>query len=95
MKKAVWISFGVALVVVNLAAWLAEQYTGFYIVMLFRIALILGITTITSIFVGAFMLVNKFEEEKPLTGSTSNTLQESHEPESNPGNESDDATKTS
>ena len=69
---------------VNLAAWIAEQFTGFYILMIFRIGLILGITVITSIFVGAFLLVNKFEEETPLTGSTRDTLQNSSAFDVNP-----------
>lgn len=68
MKKTVWITFFAALVLVNLAAWLVERYTGFYIVMLFRLALVLGITVITSIFVGAMLLVQNMEQEKPLTG---------------------------
>ncbi|MBL4819892.1 MAG: hypothetical protein JKY98_02720 [Gammaproteobacteria bacterium] len=85
MKKAVWLSFAISLVVVNLAAWLVEQFTGFYIVVLFRVALILGISVVTAIFVGAFLLVNKFEEEQPLTGQTHNTLQSSSTPEKTPG----------
>ena len=83
MKKAVWIAFIASAVLVNLAAWLAEYFTGFYILMILRVGLILGITVITSIFVGAFLLVNKFEEERPLTGSTSDTLQNSTELEIN------------
>jgi len=71
-------------VLVNLAAWLVEQFTGFYILMILRVGLILGITVITAIFVGAFLLVNKFEEEKPLTGSTADTLQYSKKSEFNP-----------
>jgi hypothetical protein len=75
MKKVIWITLGTSLVLVNLAAWLAERYSGFYIEIVYRFILILGITFITAIFVGAFLLVNKFEEEQPLTGNTKNTLQ--------------------
>ena len=75
---------------VNLAAWLAEYFTGVYILMILRVGLILGITVITSIFVGAFLLVNKFEEERPLTGSTSDTLQNSSELEVNVNKDAND-----
>ena len=76
MKKAVWISLAASLVIINLAAWLVERFTGFYIEPMFRVTFVMGTTVITSIFVGAFMLVNNFENEKPLTGSTHNTLQD-------------------
>ncbi len=74
MKKAVWISFAISLVLVNLIAEIVFYFTGTNIVMLFRITLILGITTITAIFVGAIMLVSKLEEEVPLSGHVRNTL---------------------
>jgi hypothetical protein len=75
MKKVIWISLGTSIFLVNLAAWLAEYYTGFYIEIVYRFILILGITFITAIFVGAYLLVNQFETERPLTGHTSDTLQ--------------------
>ena len=37
MKKAVWIAFGASLVLVNLAAWVAEQYSGFHVAMVYRL----------------------------------------------------------
>ena len=83
MKKVVWITLFVSIVVVNLAAWLVELATGFHIVMFFRLTLVMGITFITSIFVGAFLLVNKFEQEKPLTGYGHDTLQERHDNQAN------------
>jgi len=67
MNKTVWLTMFIALVLVNLAAWLVERYTGVYIVMMFRLALIFGITAIASIFVGAMMLVKNLEQEKPLS----------------------------
>ena len=76
MKKIIWITFGVAIVGVNLVAWLTELATGFHIVMIFRVTLILGITMITTIFTGAFFLVGKFEDEKPLTGYIDNTVED-------------------
>lgn len=75
MKKTVWIVFGIALVVVNLAAWLVEQATGLHLAMLLRLAMILGITMAASIFVGAYVLLSKFEEEQPLTGEGGGTLE--------------------
>lgn len=74
MKNTVWIVLGISLVLVNVAAELAFYFTGFNIVMIFRIALILGITTIAAIFVGANMLIDKLEEEKPLSGHVRDTI---------------------
>ena len=92
MKKVIWISLVSSIVLVNLAAWLAQRYTGFYIEIVYRFILILGITFITAIFVGAFLLVNKFEEEQPLTGHTSNTLQS--EPDHDEGNDGTQSTNS-
>ena len=74
MKKTVWITFFVALVLVNAIAELVYYFSGFNIVMFFRITLILGITVIASIFVGSIMLIGKLEQEKPLSGSVKDTL---------------------
>ena len=74
MKHAVWITLLVALVVVNVAAELAFYFSGVYIGMLFRIAPVMGITVIASVFVGAMLLIGTLEEEKPLSGHVSDTL---------------------
>lgn len=74
MKHAVWITLLVALVVVNVAAELAFYFSGVYIGMLFRIALVMGITVIASVFVGAMLLIGTLEEEKPLSDRVSDTL---------------------
>jgi len=74
MKHAVWITLRVALVVVNVAAELAFYFSGVYIGMLFRIALVMGITIIASVFVGAMLLIGTLEEEKPLSGHVNDTL---------------------
>ncbi len=68
MKHVVWITFIVALIVVNLSAWLAAEFTGFNIGMVFRLVLVLGITVIAAVFVGANLLIKNLEQEKPLTG---------------------------
>ncbi|PCH60853.1 MAG: hypothetical protein COC19_05340 [SAR86 cluster bacterium] len=67
MKNAVWIALIVSIVLVNLVAWLVFQFTGFYIVMFFRITLIFGITIITAIFVGSALLVASLDKEVPLS----------------------------
>ena len=74
MKKAVWISFAISLVLVNLIAEIVSYFAGISIVMVIRISVILGITLITAVFAGTIMLVSKLEEEKPLSGHVSNTL---------------------
>ncbi len=74
MKKTIWTTFGIALVLVNVIAEVGYYYTDIYIDMFFRIAVIVGITTVASIFAGSIILVNKLEQEKPLSGHVSNTL---------------------
>ena len=74
MRKVVWLTFGIALVLVNLIAVVGEHYTGIHVHMLLRIALIVGVTTGMSVLMGARILINKLEEEKPLSGYTSDTL---------------------
>lgn len=67
MKKVVWISFIVALLVVNALAMLADYLGGVYIAMPYRLATVLAITMITSVFASAWMLINKADEEVPTT----------------------------
>jgi len=74
MKKAVWIALVVSIVVVNLAAWLVDQFTGVYIMMFLRITLIFGVTLITAIFVGSYALISKMDEERPLTGHAGDSV---------------------
>jgi|GEM_PF-303147 hypothetical protein len=74
MKKIVWMTLGIALVLVNVAAELVFYFTGFTIVMIFRITLVLGITAIAAIFVGANLLIRVLEEEKPLSGHVRDTI---------------------
>jgi len=75
MRKTVWISFIVSLVLINGFAWLMQLFTGFSIPMILRLVMVLGITIGTIVFAGAFALVNKFEEETPLTGHVNDSLQ--------------------
>jgi len=74
MKKAVWITLIVSLIVVNIAAELVGYYTRFEIIQLYRITLVLGFTVVAAIFSGAMLLISKLEEEKPLSGHVRDTL---------------------
>ena len=75
MKKTVWSSFIVSLILINLFAWVMQEYSGFTIPMILRLVMVLGITIGTIVFAGAFALVSKFEEERPLTGHVNDSLQ--------------------
>ena len=59
MKKAVWITLIVSLIVVNIAAELVGYYTRFEIIQLYRITLVLGFTVVAAIFSGAMLLISK------------------------------------
>lgn len=74
MKKTIWITFAVSIVLVNLIAELVFYFSGFPIMMFFRVTLILGITMIATVFVGSLMLVGKLEQERPLSGHVKDTL---------------------
>lgn len=74
MKKLVWVTFGIAFVLVNVIAEVGFRMTGIEIHMFLRIALIVGVTTGMSVLGGAFMLVNKLDEEKSLSGNARDTL---------------------
>ena len=74
MRKAVWISFGIALIFVNLIAEIGEYFTGIHIHMLLRIALILGVTMGAFVLSGAIALVHMMDEEVPLSGRVRDTL---------------------
>ena len=76
MRKVVWTSFGVALVLVNLIAEIAAVYTGIFVSMFIRVAIILGVTIIAMVFSGSIALVNHLEKEKPLSGHVRDTLGE-------------------
>ena len=74
MRNAVWISFGIALVLVNVIAEFGEYLAGIHVHMLLRIALILGVTMGAFVLSGAITLVNKMDEEVPLSGRVKDTL---------------------
>lgn len=74
MKKAVWVSFGIALILVNLIAEVGYYYTDIYIDPLLRVTLIFGITMGATIFASSINLIQNLEKEKPLSGHVKDTL---------------------
>ncbi|MBC52711.1 MAG: hypothetical protein CMQ34_02630 [Gammaproteobacteria bacterium] len=65
MKKIVWISFISALVVVNVLAYAADRLGDVYIAMPYRLVVVLGITLISCVFGGAWVLMKRADEEIP------------------------------
>lgn len=65
MKKIVWISFISALVIVNLLAFAADRFGDVYIAMPYRLVVVFGITMISCVFGGAWVLMNRADEEVP------------------------------
>lgn len=74
MRKTVWISFGIALVLVNGIAEIGYYFTGIEVHTFLRVAIIFGVTMGTFVFSGAFALINAMDEEKPLAGTVRDTL---------------------
>ena len=74
MKKIVWTSFGISLVLVNVIAEVGAYYTGIYIHTFFRIALIVGVTLGVTVLGGSFKLIEALDGEKPLSGTVRDTL---------------------
>ena len=74
MRNVVWITFIVALVLVNLIAEIGYRFSGIYIEMLLRIALIIGVTFGATVLGGAAILVRNLDSEKPLSGNVRDTL---------------------
>ena len=74
MKKIVWTAFGVSLVLINVIAEIGFYYSGVYIHMLFRIALIVGVTVGVAVLGGTFKLIDALETEKPLSCTVRDTL---------------------
>lgn len=73
MKKILLRTFIIAVLVVNLLAWLVAYYSDLEIALMFRIALIVGIMFIAGIFTGAAALLGFLDTEKPNQDSNSET----------------------
>lgn len=74
MKKVIWISFAVAIILVNVIAEVGYYYTGIYIEVMLRVALIFGLTMGAIIFTSSINLIENIEKEKPLSGNVRDTL---------------------
>ncbi|TFH74632.1 hypothetical protein E3V39_00205 [Gammaproteobacteria bacterium LSUCC0112] len=64
MKKIIWICFFAALIVVNAAAMLADYIWGVYIAIPYRLVIVLAISFISLVFVGAWHLMLNAERER-------------------------------
>lgn len=64
MKKILLRTLIIAFVIVNLLAWLVSVYTDVVIGWVFRIALIMGILFITTIFSGAASILGFLDTEQ-------------------------------
>ena len=67
-RNIVWITFGIALVLVNVIAEVGYRITGIEIHMFLRISLVVGVTVGASVLGGAGILIGKLGEERPLSG---------------------------
>ena len=67
MKKAVWISFIVALVVVNALAEAMNYFADVQVAMIYRLTFVLSITVVAAVFSGSILLVSKLGMERPLS----------------------------
>ncbi|MGI9250378.1 MAG: TAXI family TRAP transporter solute-binding subunit [Pseudohongiellaceae bacterium] len=74
MRKAVWITLLVSLVLVNLAAEAAFYFGGVFIPMFYRLVFVLGITVVAAIFTGTAVLISHLEQERPLSGRVRDTI---------------------
>ena len=68
MKKAVWIAFFIALIVVNALAEAMNYFAAVQVAMFHRLVFVLSITAIAAIFAGSTLLVGKLGAERPMSG---------------------------
>jgi len=74
VRNVVWITFAIALVLVNLIAEVGYRLSGIEIDMFLRISLIIGVTFGVTVLAGAAVLIRNLEGEKPLSGNARDTL---------------------
>jgi fatty acid desaturase len=74
MKKRIWITLILALVIINGLAELVTLYSGLFFPYILRVTLVLGIVMIVMVFTGAYQLISTIEEEKPLGGDAITTV---------------------
>lgn len=63
MKKLVWLCFFITLIIVNALAMLADYVWGVYIAIPYRLVVVLAISFISLVFIGAWRLVQGAEKE--------------------------------
>lgn len=68
MRKAVWLTLLIALVIVNGLAMLAEAYSGLVIPLPYRLVIVFAITLVSLIFTGAWQLMRGAESEQATPG---------------------------
>lgn len=68
MKKAVWITFFAALLVVNALAEAMNYFADVQVAMFYRLTFVLSITVVAAVFAGTTLLVSKLGAERPMSG---------------------------
>ena len=63
MKKTIWITFFIMLVLVNALAWAVEYFGDLHIALGYRLVVVLAACSITLVFTGAWQLMNAAERE--------------------------------
>ena len=67
MKKVVWITFFVALVVVNLLAEAMNYFADVQVAMFYRLTFVLSVTVVAAVFAGSTLLVKGMSGERPVS----------------------------
>lgn len=74
IRNAVWLTFGLAFVLINVIAEVGEYFTGIHIHIMLRTTFILGVTMGVSVLSSTLILVYSLSEEKPKSGYVRDTL---------------------
>lgn len=64
MKKTIWLTLLIALIVVNGLAMAAEAYSGIVIPLPYRLVIVLAISLVSLVFTGAWQLMRGAESEQ-------------------------------
>jgi len=71
MKKVIWLTLLIAVIVVNGLAMAAEAFSGITIPLPYRLAIVLAICLVTLVFTSAWQLMRGAESETPSSSSHS------------------------
>jgi hypothetical protein len=74
LRNIVWITFAIALVLVNVIAEVGFMITGIEVHMMLRIMLIIGVTFGAAVLGGSAVLIRSLDQEKSLSGNVHDTL---------------------